>query len=94
MMAYEAYLGIKGQRQGQIRGQSSKWIPAVSFNLDVSSPRDAATGQASGKPQHKPIVVGVTWGNGTPQIFSAMTNQTLTSVVLDIIGATPMTGSN
>jgi type VI secretion system secreted protein Hcp len=88
MMAYEAYLAIKGERQGQIRGQSGKWIPLVSFNLEVTSPRDASTGQASGKRQHKPITVGVSWGNWSPQIFSALTaNEALTLVKLDIRGS-------
>ena len=88
-MAYEAYLGIKGSRQGQFKGQGKqrKWVPVLSFNMGVQSPRDAATGQASGKRQHKPIVVGITWGDWSPQIFSAMaTNEVLDSVVIQIQG--------
>ena len=85
-MAYEAYISIRGSKQGQIQGQrKDKWMPVVSFNMGVSSPRDAATGQASGKRQHKPVVVGLEWGTWTPQIFAAMVqNEVLGQVVLNI----------
>jgi type VI secretion system secreted protein Hcp len=51
-------VAVKGQKQGQFKGQSArpdKWIP-------FTSPRDIATGQASGKRQYSPIVVTKEWG--------------------------------
>jgi type VI secretion system secreted protein Hcp len=95
-MAYEAYMGINGEKQGQFKGQSSKGIPILSFDLAVASPRDAATGQASGRRQHKPVVIEAAWGNWSPQIFAAMTmNEKLTSVNIQIQdGAGGATGSD
>lgn len=85
-MAYEFYMSIEGTKQGKFNGQrKDKWMPVASFNMGVSSPRDAATGQASGKRQHKPVVVGVEWGSWSPQIFAAMVqNEVLDPVVINI----------
>ena len=38
---------------------------------EVTSPRDIATGQASGKRMHKPFVIRKEWGAASPQL-SAM----------------------
>lgn len=85
-MAYEAYISFKGTKQGQLNGQrKDKWMPVLSFNMSATSPRDAATGQASGKRQHKPVQVSIDWGDWTPQIFSAMVqNEVLDPVVINI----------
>lgn len=87
-MAYQFYISINGSKQGHLRGRKDKWMPAISFNMDVTSPRDIATGQASGKRQHKPITIGIEWGTWTPQIFSAMVNnEVLNEVVINVQGA-------
>jgi type VI secretion system secreted protein Hcp len=85
-MAYEYYISIQGTKQGQVVSRKFlKWIPVLSFNMAVTSPRDAATGQASGKRQHKPIVVGLPWDNASPKLFSAMVNnEVLDPVVINI----------
>lgn len=78
-MAYEFYVTIEGTRQGKFKGESQKKeradkIPGLSFQYEVVSPRDAATGQHSGKRQHKPIVFVKEWGVATPQLFQALVN--------------------
>ncbi len=87
---------IEGIKQGKFKGEMARAIcgdriPGVRFSYQVSSPHDMATGQASGKRQHNPVVVTVEWGPATPQIFQAVaTNEVLKSVVIEFIrtGAT------
>jgi type VI secretion system secreted protein Hcp len=89
-MAYEAYVSIKGTKQGQIKGEGTqgkrkdKWVPILSFHYSVQSPRDVATGLASGKREHKPIVITKEWGAASPQILQALTtNEVLSSVEIE-----------
>jgi type VI secretion system secreted protein Hcp len=94
-MAYEFYLTIKGKKQGQFRGESLRErekgkIPAFGFLYEVKSPRDAATGQISGKRQHMPITITKEWGAASPQIFQALvTNEVLETVLFEIVQTTP-----
>ena len=90
-MAYEFYVTIKGRKQGQFKGESLRErekgkIPALRFVYAVKSPRDAATGQASGKRQHTPIMITKQWGPASPQIFQALvTNEVLEQVLFEFI---------
>ena len=101
-MAYEFYISIEGQKQGKFKGESGRGAPkgegtdtaAASagtrsrhqFRLRDSSPRDAATGQASGKRMHKPILVTKEWGAASPQLFQALvTNENLKSVLFEFV---------
>ena len=91
-MAYEAYLAVKGEKQGQFKGESiktarkDKWIAILAFSYEMISPRDAASGQASGKRQHKPIKIVKEWGAATPQLLSALaTNESLPEVNFEFL---------
>ena len=58
-------------------------IPLVAYSYGVVTPYDAATGQASGKRQHKPIVIIKEWGASSPQFYiAAYNNEILTAVNL------------
>jgi type VI secretion system secreted protein Hcp len=46
----------------------------LTFVHQVSSPHDASTGMASGKRQHKPIVITKERGASNPQLWSALVN--------------------
>ena len=67
-MAYQAHVSIKGKKQGQFKGEGiqdkrkDKWLPVLTFDMDVQSPRDIATGQASGKRQWSPVRIVKEWG--------------------------------
>lgn len=66
-MAYEFYVSIEGSKQGKFKGESAREahkgkIGAIGFSHEVASPRDVATGQASGKRQHMPITFVKEWG--------------------------------
>jgi hypothetical protein len=73
--AYEAYIVVKGTKQGQVKGEVMQSPPAVQpelqFTYAAQSPRDIATGQASGKRQWKPVKVIKEWGSASPQLGQA-----------------------
>lgn len=94
-MAYEFYVSIEGTKQGKFKGESPReaWkekIPGLSYTHKIQSPRDIATGQASGKRQHGPITITKEWGPTSPQSFQALvTNEVLKSVLFEFIHTTP-----
>lgn len=80
-------LTIEGTKQGVFPGAKGGAIAGLRFSYGVKAPRDAATGQMSGKRQHGPIVVTKMVGTASPQIFQALTsNEALKSVVVDLPG--------
>ncbi len=83
-MAIYAYVNIQGKVQGSFRGNDKHKFsaPCLQFAYQVEAPRDAATGQARGKRQHKPITVTKEWGASSPQLYQALfSNEVLDSVV-------------
>lgn len=94
-MAYEFYVTIKGKTQGAFKGESKRTahaekISGLSYSHSIKSPRDIATGQASGKRQHGPITITKEWGPSTPQLFQALTtNEQLDSVLFEFFRTTP-----
>lgn len=92
------YVAIKGTKQGQFKGEAPQpnlvdKIMAHKFLYEVSSPRDIASGQASGKRQHKPMVIVKEWGAASPQLFQALvTNELLPEVLVDFVGVDQRTG--
>ncbi len=90
-MAYEFYVTIEGTKQGKLIGDSTKRahkgkIVGLVFDYEVVSPRDASTGQATGKRQHKPVMFTKRWGAATPQLFEALvTNEVLKTVLFEFV---------
>src|SRR5260370_11692787 len=79
------YLKVIGKKQGTFKpdGLTSRahldQMLATAFDYGLVSPRDLATGQASGKRQHQPIVITKEWGASMPQVLqAAATNEQLT----------------
>lgn len=61
--------------------------PGVGANKAVQSPRDIATGQASGKRMHKPFVIMKEMDKASPKLFEACsTGQHFPSVTVDMGG--------
>jgi type VI secretion system Hcp family effector len=86
-MGFNAYFSVKGQKQGQFKGESTqhndgdKWSEVLAFQMGVKSPYNSGTGQPSGKRPHKPITITKEWGAASPQIWQALcTNEVLQSV--------------
>jgi type VI secretion system secreted protein Hcp len=99
-MAYEFFVTIEGAKQGKFKGEThglgngaegagskaADKIAGVRFLAETISPRDAATGQASGKRQHKPITITKEWGAASPQLFQALVdNEVLKSVLFEFV---------
>jgi len=88
-MAFPAFFTVKGSRQGQFKGEAKEvrhvgWMTVVSFAMELQSPRDAATGQATGRRIWKPIKVVKEWDAASPQGLTACaTNELLTEVIFE-----------
>ncbi|MBI1756117.1 MAG: type VI secretion system tube protein Hcp [Fimbriimonas ginsengisoli] len=83
-----AYVTIVGATSGKFKGEGGSRNPDAAEILSVSyelrSPRDLATGQASGKRQHQPLKIVKEWGAMSPQIMQALvTNEVLKAVVIE-----------
>jgi type VI secretion system secreted protein Hcp len=90
-MAYEFYVTIEGAKQGRFAGESprSVWkgkLAGVGFSYEVTSPREAAGGQATGRRQHGAVTFTKEWGAASPQLFEALvTNEVVTSVLFEFV---------
>lgn len=78
-MALNAYLKLKGAKQGDIKGSVTQkgregMIAVHSFHHGIVSPRDAASGLPTGKRQHKPFVITKEIDKSTPLLHAALTN--------------------
>jgi type VI secretion system secreted protein Hcp len=80
------YLKIKGQKQGDIKGEviergKEGTIKPLSFEHEIVSPRDAASGLPTGKRQHKPLSITKMMDKASPMLYNALvTNENLTEV--------------
>ena len=81
-------LTIDGTKQGMFPGGKGGAIAGYQFGYAVNAPRDAATGQLTGRRLHAPVVVTKLVGTASPQILQALiSNEVLRSVVVDLPGA-------
>jgi type VI secretion system secreted protein Hcp len=84
-MTTTAYLRIVGQRQGQITGSVTSaphqgTIEVIATSHEIVSPRDAATGQATGKRTHKPFVITKEIDRASPLLYKVLIeNETITT---------------
>lgn len=81
--ALNAYLKVKGQKQGQIKGSVSKTgregtIEVVAVSHEIVSPRDAASGLPTGQRMHKPFVITKTIDKSSPLLAEVLsTNENI-----------------
>jgi len=78
-MALSAYLTLTGQKQGVISGTVTQAgrensILIHSFNHGVISPRDPASGLATGKRQHQPLIITKEIDKTSPPVWTALIN--------------------
>ena len=78
-MALNAYVNLKGQKQGDIKGSVTQKgregkIQVIAVSHDIQSPRDPASGLPTGKRMHKPFVITKELDKSTPLLFSALVN--------------------
>ena len=78
-MALNAYLKLKGQKQGEIKGSVTQKgrenkIMVIATSHEIISPRDAASGLPTGKRMHKPFVVTKEIDKASPLLYNALVN--------------------
>lgn len=94
-MAYEFYVTVEGAKQGKFAGETTREahqgkLAGIAFHYGVESPRDAASGMASGRRTHHPVVLTKEWGASTPQFVTALcTNEALKSVLFEFVNINP-----
>jgi type VI secretion system secreted protein Hcp len=76
-MASTAYLKLKGQKQGAIKGSVTQKgrvgsILVIATHHEIAAPRDVASGVATGKRSHKPLVITKEIDQSTPPLYSAL----------------------
>lgn len=90
--ALNAYLKLKGQKAGDIKGSVTQKgregaIKVIAASHEIVSPRDPASGLPTGKRQHKPFVFILEIDKSTPQLMNAIaTNEKLPSATFEMGG--------
>lgn len=91
--ALNAYLKLKGQKQGDIKGSVVRKgregaIAVIAVHHEIISPRDAASGLPTGKRMHKPFVITKQLDSSTPLLYKAMIgDELLPEVELTVFAA-------
>ena len=78
-MALNAYLKLKGAKQGDIKGSviqkgREDKIMVIAVSHEIVSPRDAASGLPTGKRMHKPFVITKELDKSSPLLYNVLTN--------------------
>jgi type VI secretion system secreted protein Hcp len=78
-MALNAYLKLKGQKQGDINGSVTQKgrenkIMVIAVSHEIMSPRDPASGLPTGKRMHKPFVVTKELDKASPLLYNVLVN--------------------
>jgi Type VI secretion system effector, Hcp len=81
---------LKAQSTGDLDGDGRPDVAIIRINCSagsihaaeyqVTSPRDSASGQASGKRMHKPMTIVKEWGPATPQLMAMKTGYDIKKV--------------
>jgi type VI secretion system secreted protein Hcp len=78
-MALNAYLKIKGEKQGEIKGSVTQqdhegWIMVIAASHSLESPRDASSGLPTGTRVHEPFVITKELDQSTPLLYNMLVN--------------------
>ena len=78
-MALNAYLKLKGQKTGVVKGSVTQKgregkIMVISAHHEVISPIDQASGLVTGKHMHKPFVIAKELDKSSPILYSLLVN--------------------
>ena len=78
-MALNAYLKLKGQKQGEIKGSVTQKgrenkIMVIAVSHEIVSPRDPASGLPTGKRMHKPFVITKELDKSSPLLYNMLVN--------------------
>jgi type VI secretion system secreted protein Hcp len=87
-MALMAYLRLKGQRSGEIKGSATQKgqkgrIGVIAASHGIVSPRDLASGLPTGRRMHKPFVITKELDASSPLLYTVLaTNENITEFEL------------
>lgn len=78
-MALNAYLKLKGNKQGDIKGSVTQKgredsIMVIAVSHEIVSPRDPASGLPTGKRMHKPFVITKELDKSSPLLYNVLVN--------------------
>ena len=78
-MSLNAYLNLKGQKQGDIKGSVIQKgregkIMVIAVSHEIMSPRDPASGLPTGKRMHKPFTITKELDKSSPLLYSVLCN--------------------
>jgi type VI secretion system secreted protein Hcp len=78
------HLSVEGTKQGKFKGTGkNNIIECTYYSYALVSPRDVATGMASGKRQHYPVMIYKEIDASSPQFAEALvTNESIKNQVL------------
>ena len=82
-MALNAFLKLKGQKSGEIKGSTTikgreNKIMVIAVSHEIISPRDAASGLPTGKRMHKPFVITKELDKASPILYQVLcTNENI-----------------
>ena len=87
-MALNAYLTLKGQKQGEVKGSVTQKgregkINVIAVSHSIVSPRDPQSGLPTGQRQHKPFVITKELDRSSPILYNILcTNEIITEWTL------------
>ena len=78
-MALNAYLKLKGQKQGDVRGSVTQkgregTIMVIAVSHSIVSPRDPQSGLPTGQRTHKPFVITKELDKSSPILYNMLVN--------------------
>jgi len=76
-MALNAYLKLKANKQGEVKGSVTQKgregkIMVIAVSHEIVSPRDHASGLPTGKRMHKPLVITKELDKATPLLYNVL----------------------
>ena len=99
-MALNAYLSLKGQKQGAIKGAVTQKgregkIMVIAVSHEIVSPRDPQSGLPTGKRQHEPFVITKELDKSSPILYSVLcTNENITEFELQFFAQKAAAGGS
>ena len=78
-MALNAYLKMKGQKSGEVKGSVTQKgredsIMVHAYSHEIVTPRDAASGLPTGKRMHKALIITKEIDKASPILYNIMVN--------------------
>lgn len=84
---------VEGSKQGLFKTESTTKLnktELTGYSFELTTPRDVATGMASGKRTHHPVIVRKKTGESSPQFLQAVaTNEVIKKITIEYFKQDP-----